>query len=66
MRNFGALWRIRTHKHIRTMRSVRGITGAGRCHSEKQWEAEQHGLETERLRRRRILHNPRPSRRTDM
>ena len=30
MSGFGALWRIRTCKHIRTMRSTRVNTGPGR------------------------------------
>ncbi|HBY99590.1 MAG: hypothetical protein M5U01_33010 [Ardenticatenaceae bacterium] len=62
MSGFGALWRIRTRKHIRTMRSVPASTGPGRAHWPRLQEAEQSAREAARLRARQRLHQQRVAR----
>jgi hypothetical protein len=49
------LWCIRTHKHIRTMRSVATHTGPGRDNWPKVQETERLRLEQRRLRNRQAL-----------
>jgi hypothetical protein len=56
MNGFGGLWRIRTRKHIRTMRSLRVHTGSGRALWPKLQESERQKSEMKRLQKRRQLH----------
>jgi hypothetical protein len=56
MNGFGDLWRIRTRKHIRTMRSLRTQTGSARALWPRLQESERQKVEMERLRKRRRLH----------
>jgi hypothetical protein len=53
---FGSLWRVRTRKHIRTMRSLRTQTGSARALWPRLQESERQKVEMERLRKRRHLH----------
>ena len=59
MDGFGTLWRIRTRKHIRTMRSIPTITGPGRDIWPRVQETERQSREAERLQTRRWLHERR-------
>ncbi len=59
MSGFGALWRIRTRKHIRTMRSIPTSTGPVRAAWPRHQEAELRMLEEERLKARRAEHEKR-------
>jgi hypothetical protein len=56
---FGALWRIRTRKHIRTTRSI--PTSSGTRAGDVYWDQETERLEVEeeRLEERRTLHEQR-------
>jgi hypothetical protein len=56
MNGFGDLWRIRTHKHIRTTRSLRTQTGSARALWPRLQESERQRVEMEHLRKRRRLH----------
>ena len=55
MGGFGALWRIRTRKHIRTVRSTPTSTGS----SHRERETALLRVEEERLQDRRRLHEHR-------
>ncbi len=55
---FGALWRIRTRKHIRTMRSIPTSTGSSGTVYRDQ-ETTHLGVEEERLKVRRAEHEKR-------
>lgn len=55
MRSFGALWRICTHKHIRTMRSTASSTGPRRAAWPRLQETERIRQEATRLQARRRL-----------
>jgi hypothetical protein len=58
MSGFGALWRIRTRKHIRTVRSIPTSTGpSGTVYRDQ--ETERLALEEERLKERHMLHEQR-------
>lgn len=57
--NFGALWRIRTRKHIRTTRSIPTGSGARGGAVYRDQETERLALEEERLKERRTLHEQR-------
>jgi len=58
MSGLGALWRIRTRKHIRTMRSIRTSTGpSGSVY--KDQETARLGVEEERLKARQDEHEKR-------
>lgn len=59
MSGFGALWRIRTRKHIRTMGSIPINTGSGRALWPRLQETERQSWEAERLQARRRLHEQR-------
>ena len=59
MSGFGALWRIGTRKHIRTMRSIPTSTGPDRTLWPRLQETEQLRKEIERLQARRRLHEQR-------
>jgi hypothetical protein len=59
MSGFGALWRIRTRKHIRTMRSIPISIGPARAAWPRLQETELLTLEEERLQARRRLHERR-------
>jgi len=59
MSGFGALWRTRTRKHIRTMRSIPTSTGPGRDLWPGLQETEQQSREAERLQARQRLHEQR-------
>ncbi|MGA9351841.1 MAG: hypothetical protein WBW48_23980 [Anaerolineae bacterium] len=59
MNGFGALWRIRTHKHIRTKRSIPTNTGPARAAWPRLQETESLTLEEERLKARRAEHEKR-------
>ena len=61
MGGFGALWRVRTRKHIRTVRSIRTSTGRRGEAVDREREEERLVLEKERLRERRALHEQRQS-----
>ena len=56
MSGFGALWRTRTRKHIRTVRSIRTSTGRRGNIVYRDQETERSALEEERLKKRRALH----------
>jgi hypothetical protein len=56
---FGALWRIPTHRHVRTMRSVPTNTGPGHALWPRLQETERQRLELKRLRARRWVHEQR-------
>jgi hypothetical protein len=58
MSGFGALWRIRTRKHIRTVRSIPTSSGPGGAVHRDQ-ETARLALEEERLGERRTLHKQR-------
>lgn len=55
MSGYDTLWCIRTHKHIRTMRSIPTHTGPGRDNWPKVQETERLRLEQRRLRNRQAL-----------
>jgi hypothetical protein len=59
MKGFGALWRIRTHNHIRTRRSIRTSTGPGRAAWPRLQETESLKLKKRRLEARQRLHEHR-------
>ena len=59
MNGFGALWRIRTRKRIRTRRSVPTSTGPARAAWPRLQETEFLTLEEQRLEARRRLHEQR-------
>ena len=59
MSGFGALWRIRTRKHIRTLRSIPTSTGPARADWPKHQETELRMLEEERLKARQAEHENR-------
>jgi len=59
MSGFGTLWRIRTRKHIRTVRSIPTSTGPGRAAWPRFQETELRMLEEERLKARRAEHEKR-------
>ena len=59
MSGFGALWRIRTRRHIRTMRSIHTITGPGRDTWPRVQETERQSREEARLQTRRRVHERR-------
>lgn len=59
MNGFGALWRIRTRKRIRTRGSVPTSTGPARAAWPRLQETESLRLEQERLEARRRLHEKR-------
>ena len=59
MNGFGTLWRIRTHKHIRTRRSSPTSTGPGLALWPRLQETECLRLEGVRLEARRQLHERR-------
>ncbi|MBI4758052.1 MAG: hypothetical protein HY783_03485 [Chloroflexi bacterium] len=56
---FGALWRIRTRKHIRTMRSIFTSTGPSQALWPRLQETERQKREANRLQARRRLHERR-------
>lgn len=62
MSGFGALWRIRTHKHIRTRRSMPTSTGPARAAWPRLRETETLKVEEQRLknRRRHVIHSTGP------
>lgn len=49
-------WRLRSHKHMRTMRSVFTNTGPARACWPRLQETERMGLEMDRLHTRQRLH----------
>jgi len=58
MSGFGNLWRIRTRKHIRTVRSIPTSTGpSGTVYRDQ--ETAHRGVEEERLKVRRAEHEKR-------
>ena len=59
MGDFGAVWRIATYKHIRTMRSIPTSTGPDRNLWPRLQETERRRKEVERLQARRRLHEKR-------
>jgi hypothetical protein len=59
MSGFGALWRIRTRKHIRTTRSIPTSSGARGGAVYRDQETERLALEEERLEEHRALHEQR-------
>lgn len=59
MSGFGALWCIRTRKHIRTMRSIPTSIGPARATWPRLQETELLTLEEERLQARQRLHERR-------
>jgi hypothetical protein len=59
MSGFGALWRIRTRKHIRTRRSIPISTGSGRALWPRLQETERQSWEAERLQARQRWHKRR-------
>jgi hypothetical protein len=59
MNGFGALWRIRTHKHIRTRRSIPINTGPARAAWPRLQETELLMLGDTRLEARQQLHDRR-------
>lgn len=59
MSGFGALWRIRTRKHIRTVRSIPTSSGRRGETAARDQETERLALEEERLKGRRALHGQR-------
>jgi hypothetical protein len=58
---FGALWRIPTHRHVRTMRSVLTNTGPGLALWPRLQETERQRFELKRLQARRWVHEQRRS-----
>jgi hypothetical protein len=56
---FGALWRIPTRRHARTMRSIFTNTGPGHALWPRLQDTERQRLELKRLRARRRLHEQR-------
>ena len=58
MSGFGALWRIRTRKHIRTMHSIPTSTGSSGSVYRDQ-ETARLGVEEERLKARLAEHEKR-------
>jgi len=58
MSGFGALWRVRTRKHIRTMRSIPTSTGPSGAICRGQ-ETACLRVEEEQLEERRALHEQR-------
>lgn len=59
MSGFGALWRMRTRKHMRTRRSLFTSTGSGRARWPRLQETESLLGELTRLRARRRRHEQR-------
>ncbi len=59
MSGFGDLWRVRTRKHIRTMRSIFSSTGPDRATWPRLQETEAIRLEEKRLKARWQLHKQR-------
>jgi hypothetical protein len=59
MSGFGALWRIRTSKHTRTMRSLSARAGTQRTRWSRLRETERLWNELARLAARRWLHEQR-------
>jgi hypothetical protein len=59
MNSFGALWRVRTRKHIRTRHSIPTSTEPGRAAWPRLRETEHLMLEEERLQTCRTLHERR-------
>ena len=57
MSGFGDLWRVRTRKHIRTMRSIFSSTGPDRATWPRLQETEAIRLEEKRLKASRQLHS---------
>jgi len=58
MGGFGALWRIRTRKHIRTVRSIPTSTGpSGSAYRDRETVLLK--VEEERLKEHRLLHGGR-------
>jgi hypothetical protein len=66
MNGFGTVWRIRTHNHIRTMRSVHKNVSEGRSLWPRLRETEHLAWETRRLRTRQRLHARRAACRTSL
>lgn len=62
MSGFDTLWNIRTHRHIRTARSILKNTGSGRAAWPRLRETEWQRWEAERLQARRRLHERRRAR----
>jgi hypothetical protein len=56
---FGALWRIPTHRHVRTMRSIFTNTGPSHALWPRLQETERHRFELKRLQVRQQLHEQR-------
>jgi len=59
MSGFGTLWRIRTHKHIRTMHSTLTSTGPDRDLWPRLQETERQRREEKRLEARQQWHEKR-------
>jgi hypothetical protein len=59
MNSFGALWRVRTRKHIRTRHSIRTSTGPARAAWPRLQETECMMQEEKRLGVRQRLHEHR-------
>ena len=59
MNGFGTLWRIRTRRHIRTMRSIQTVIGPGRDMWPRVQETERQSREEARLQARRRVHERR-------
>jgi hypothetical protein len=59
MNSFGALWRVRTRKHIRTRHSIPSSTGPAQAAWPRLQETELLTREEERLGARRRLHEHR-------
>lgn len=59
MSGFGTLWRVRTRKHIRTVRSIPTSTGRRGMTVDRDQETERMRLEEDRLQARRRLHEER-------
>jgi hypothetical protein len=66
MNGFGTMWRIPTHKHIRTMRSISKSTTEGRSLWPRLQETEHRQREVKRLRARRQFHERRAACRTPL
>jgi len=62
MSGFGTLWRIRTRKHICTMRSIPTSTGPARAAWPRLQETERLAQEEERLEACQRLHEQRQAR----
>ena len=59
MNSFGALWRVRTRKHIRTKHSIRTSTGPAQAAWPRLQETESLMLEEQRSGARQRLHEKR-------